>query len=302
MSGGGALGLGKSKSQQQSQGYTDSSSYGESASVSGDVSASSSSGYGVGSSSSSQSIAFEDLYRQLFGGATGAAMGGVANGPELGATARQLFTGGSQFLEGLGGDAGQQYLESRLSSDNPVLQDQIDQLREDTGQLFTDKLNPAITADAVAGGTLGGGRQGVAQGMAMDSLSRSFTQGVTQLRSNDIAMRDAAAMNVAQNSLTAASTGLGALPSMLDLATDAASPELGIYAKLSSILGGPTVLGESSSSNFNTNTAESASQAFSRSFGTQSSRSYGTNSSSGKASGWNFNMSGYGGVGASGGG
>lgn len=302
MSGGGALGLGKSKSQQQSQGYTEGSSYGESASVSGDVSSSTSSGYGVGSSSSSQSIAFEDLYRQLFGGASSAAMSGVANGNELGTQARQLFTGGSQFLEGLVGDAGSQYLTDRLSADNPVLQDQIDQLRGDTEKLFSDQVNPAITSRAIAGGTLGGGRQGVAQGMAIDALSENFVKGATALRSNDIAMRDAAAMQVAQNSLTAASTGLGALPSMLDLATDAASPELGIYAKLSSILGGPTVLGESSSSNFNTNTAESASQAFSRSFGTQRSSNYGTSSSSGKASGWNFNMSGYGGVGASGGG
>lgn len=302
MSGGGALGLGKSKSQQQSQGYNEASSYGESASVSGDVSSSTSSGYGVGSSQSSQSIAYADIFSQLFGGATNAAQAGVANGGELGATARQLFTGGSQFLEGLGTDAGSQYLTDRLNRPDDILNSQIEQLKTDTGELFTDQLNPAITSRAVAGGTLGGGRQGVAQGMAMESLAKSFAQGVTSLQASNQAQKDQAAMAVAQNSLSAASTGLGALPSMLDLATDAASPELGIYAKLSSILGGPTVLGESSSSNFNTNTAESASEAFSRSFGTQRSNSYGTSSSSGKASGWNFNMSGYGGVGASSGG
>lgn len=301
MSGGGSLGLGKSKSSQQSQGYNESSSYGESSSISGDVSGSSSSGYGAGASSSNQVIAYDDIFKQLFGGATTAAQAGIANGEELGSTARQLFTGGSQFLEGLGTDAGTGYLQDRLSADNPVLEDQIAQLRGDTEQLFSDQLNPAITSRAVAGGTLGGGRQGVAQGMAMDALSKNFVQGATQLRANDIAMRDQAAMGIAQNSLQAASTGLGALPSMLDLATDAASPELGIYAKLSSILGGPTVLGSSQSSNFNTNTAESASQAFSRSFGTQTSNSMGTSSSSGKGSAWNFNMSGYGGVGASGG-
>lgn len=275
MSGGGALGLGKSKSQQTSEATTDSTSYGYSGSESGDV------------SHTSQNIAFEDLYRQMFAGATDAAAKGVASGDELGATARDLFTGGTNFLDTLGGsDAGSEYLRSRLSTDNPVLDQQINLLREDTGRLFSEQLNPAITSRAVAGGTLGGGRQGVAQGLASEAAARTFTEGATQLRANDMNLRDAAAMSIATNSLQGASTGLGALPSLLDLATDSASPELGIYSKLASILGGPTIL------------STSMAEAFSKSFGESTSDSHGTSSSQGTSKSRNFNMSGYGGVGA----
>lgn len=277
MSGGGAFGLGKSKSQQSSEATTDSSAYGYSGSQSGDVSA----------SSTTQSIAYDDLYKQLFAGATDAAARGVAGGEELGNSARSLFSGGLNLFDSLGGDAGSDYLKSRLTGDNPELTSQIDQLREDTGRLFNEQLNPAITSRAVAGGTLGGGRQGVAQGLAADAAARSFEQGAVSLRAQDLSMRDAAAMSVAGNSLQAANTGLGALPTLMDTLSKTASPELGIYQQLSSILGGPTVL----------STSNSAAEAFSKSFGEQTSASRGVSNSQGTSSSRNFNMSGYGGIG-----
>ena len=262
MSGGGALGLGKSKS--------DSSSYGYSTSESGQTSR----------STSTQDIAFEDLFSKLYGGATGAASGAIAQAPELAKAAKQLFTGGTQFLQGLGQDAGTNYLTSRISGENPLLEEQISQLQEDTGRLFTENLNPAITSRAVAGGTLGGGRQGVAQGLAAEAAAREFTRGATALRSADMQMRDQAAAQVAGNSLQAASTGLGALPTLLDTAERGQNAELGVYSSLSSILGGPTVLTQS----------QSVADAFSKSFGEESGTS--------KSRAWNFAMSGYGGVGA----
>lgn len=302
MSGGGALGLGKSKSQQQAEAYSEGGAYGTSMSESGDVSGSTSQAIGGGTSRSTQSVAFEDLYAQMFGGASGAAARGVAGAPELAAVTRQLFSGGMNFMDQLGDDAGSEYLEDRLSGDNPVLNEQIQLLEGDVGRLFSEQLNPAITSRAVAGGTLGGGRQGVAQGMAMEVAAREFARGATALRSDDIARRDAAAMSVAQNSLAATSTGLGALPTLVDLASAGNTAELDVYTQLAGILGGPTVLSESNAQDFSRSTSESAAQAFSRSFGTNQSWNKGTSSSSGKASGWNFNMSGYGGVGASGGG
>lgn len=226
---------------------------------------------------SSESIAYADLYSQLYGNATGAASNAAANAGDLNTAAQQLFTGGTQYLQSLGQDSGSQYLESRLSDDNEVLNEQIAQLQEDTGRLFSEELNPAITSRAVSGGTLGGGRQGVAQGLAAESAARTFTEGVTTLRSNDIAARDAAAQSVATNSLNAASTGLGSLSSLLDVLQTGSNAELDVYSSLSSILGGPTTLTESSS----TSTAESLAQAYGEEQST----------SSGRSRAWNFDSS-----------
>lgn len=302
MSGGGALGLGKQKSDSSSSGQSTSESFGSNVAVSGDTSSSYGRSTAGGTSRTTQDIAFEDIYSQLYGGASTAARGAVANAGQLAEVAQQLFSGGSQFLEGIGGDAGTQYLEDRLSGENPVLQEQIDLLREDTGRLFSEELNPAITSRAVAGGTFGGGRQGVAQGMAMETAADQFTRGAVALRSNDMAMRDQAAATVAENSLAGAATGLGALPGLLDLVNSGVTAEMGIYGGLSSILGGPTVLSQSQAADFSQSSSQSIADAFSRSYGEQSSTSQATNTSTGKARGWNFNMSGYGGVGASGGG
>lgn len=226
---------------------------------------------------STEDIAFRDLYAGLYGNATNAAAGAAANAGTLNTAAQQLFTGGSQFLEGLGGDAGSNYLESRLDSENPVLEQQISQLQQDTGRLFREELNPAITSRSVSGGTLGGGRQGVAQGLAAESAARVFTEGATALRAGDIASRDAAAQSIATNSLNAASTGLGALPSLLDILQTGNNAELGVYSNLSSILGGPTTLTQSESS--------SVAESLARAYGEQSS------SGRGSSSAWNFDTS-----------
>lgn len=273
MSGGGALGLGKQKTDSQST----SDSFGISNSMSQDVSAS--------SGSTTQGIAFEDLFKQLYSGAGAAAGAAAASAPEIASAAKQLFTGGSNFLQGLGLDSGTGYLEDRLSSDNPVLEQQIAGLREDTGRLFTEQFNPAITSEAVAGGNLGGGRQGVAQGAAMDTLARQFTQGAVALRANDISQRDSVAAQVASGSLAAAGTGLGALPGLMDVLTSSNETGLAPYSALASIMGGPTVLSQS--------TSQSAAQAFSKAFGQQGS----TTQSTSRGRGWNFSASGYGGVG-----
>jgi hypothetical protein len=292
MSGGASLGMGRSKSASNTS--SDSSSYGYSGSNSSDISRSIQEAVSGGSSSSTQSVFADDIFQQLYGGAMGAAGRASIQAPELAGAAQQLFTGGSQFLAGLGGDAGSDYLAQRLTGENPVLQEQIDSLREDTGRLFTEEFNPAITSRAVAGGTLGGGRQGVAQGMAMDSLAREYTRGVTALRANDVNARDNAAATIASNSLAAANTGLGALPGLLDLKERGANSELGIFSSLANILGGPTVLGQSESSDFSRSTAQSIAEAFSRSFGEQTSKSHSEGWSRARA--WDFNTAVSGGI------
>jgi hypothetical protein len=222
------------------------------------------------------------MFNQLYQNAGAAAGNTLAQAPQLADIAKQLFTGGSSFLQGLGNDQGSDYLESRVSGGSQVADQQIAQLQKDTGQLFNEQFNPAITAGAVAGGTLGGGRQGVAQGAAMDSLARQFSSQATQIRVADQAQKDAAATTVAGNSLTAASTGLGALPSMLSLMQTGQNNDLSIYGQLSGILGGPTTLSSSQSTQFSQSIADAISKSF------------GTSQSTGSA--WNFQAAGQGGL------
>jgi hypothetical protein len=283
----GSLGGGKSKSyqEQQATGFQQS----EQSSISQSQSDSLSTSQQGSQSQSQQDIAFRDLYAGLYGNATGAAGRAVAGADELGSAAKQLFTGGSQFLQGLGGDAGSNYLESRLDSNNPVLEQQISQLQQDTGRLFREELNPAITSRAVSGGTLGGGRQGVAQGLAAEGAANVFAKGATALRAGDVASRDAIAQSVATNSLNAASTGLGALPSLLDVLQRGNNAELGVYGDLSSILGGPTTLTQSGSTSSGTSEAVSSSSSLAESLA----KAYGEQQSSGygRSNAWNFDTS-----------
>lgn len=262
--------FGMGKSQQQASGWNQSDASSTSATVSG------------GQSTSGQTVFGSDMFNQLYQGAGASAGSTLAQAPQLADIAKQLFTGGSQFMQGLGHDAGSDYLKSRISGDSGVADAQIAQLQKDTGQLFSQQFNPQITSQAVAGGTLGGGRQGVAQGAAMDSLARQFSSQATAIRTNDQATRDAAATTVAGNSLTAANTGLGALPSLLGLVQTGQNNDLSIYGQLSQIYGGPTTLASSQSSQFSQSLAQSIAKSF------------GTSQSSGSA--WNFQASAQGGA------
>lgn len=281
MSGGGSMGLGSNKQDS----YAQSTSQGWSQSMSEDSAVSTS------TSTSRQNLAFEDIFRKLYGGASGAAEQSIMSAPQLREQAMQLFSGGMGILDSLGGDAGSEYMTNALNDEDALLNSQIDLLREDTGRLFTEELNPAITSRAVAGGSLGGGRQGVAQALAMRAAQSEFTRGSVALQTASQERKDRIAAEVAGNTLTAANTGLGALPGLLDMYERGQNAELGVYGSLSNILGGPTVLSSSDSR------ADSIAEAFARSFGQNSSQS--TSKSKGRA--WNFDMSGYGGVGAGGG-
>jgi hypothetical protein len=268
MSGGGMLGMGKS--QQQASGWNQSDSTQDSTSVSGSQ------------STSGQTVFNSDMITQLMQKA-GMSAGSAVQGNQVSDAAKQLFTGGTSFLQSLQSpsDAGTSYLTDRLNNSDSA-DAQIAQLQKDTGQLFTDQFNPAITSDAVSSGNLGGGRQGVAQGMAMDTLARQFSSQATTIRSNDQAQKDSAASTVAGNSLTAANTGLGALPGLLSVVGQGQNADLDIYSKLAQIYGGPTTLSSSQST--------SASAAIASAIA----KSFGTNQSSGNA--WNFQAAGQGGI------
>lgn len=199
----GSLGFGSNKQDAWSTADASSHSYGYTGATSSDISRSLSNtmagGQSTSGSESNQTIAFGDLYKQLYEGAGSAASKVAAGAPQLMDTAQQLFTGGSQFLQSLGGNAGTDYQTDRLNGNNPAVDNVIASMKTDAASLFTDQLNPAITARSVAGGTLGGGRQGVAQGIAQGQVADSFTRNAAAVRMQDVSAKDAIAANIAGN-------------------------------------------------------------------------------------------------------
>lgn len=235
-----------------------------------------------GSSFSTQSVFQSDILRKLYGDAIGAADRtdtGLFSGQ-----AAQLFSGGTGILDQLGVGAGADYLSSRVAGESPVLGEQIGALSEDVGRFFREELNPAITSRGVATGTLGGGRQGVAQGKAAEVAGREFQRGATELRSRDMAARDAAAAQLMAGQTQAAGVGLNAIPGLLATAQAGLGAELSPYTALAGIIGGPTVLTEAGSQDFATASSEQVARAISEAFGFN----YGTSQSSSKSGSFSF--------------
>lgn len=256
-----SFGGGKSvqQSTDQSYGYnrsaSDSFSRGTSRSLSG------------GQATSTQDIAFRDIFANLFGDASNVAgrLAGEAGG--LTEQANMLFSGGLGFLDSLGGGADSEYLASRVSGGNPLLDEQIDALGEDIGRFFREDINPAITSAGVATGTLGGGRQGVAQGRAAEAAGREFQRGATALRGADIAARDAAAAQLQSGRIAGASAGLSAIPSLFDVAQGGFGAQLAPYQALAGIVGGPTTLTQGQSTDFSQASSDEIARAISEAFG-----------------------------------
>ena len=260
-----AFSFGGSKSSASSSGQSTSLDFSQSGSVSGGVSG--------GGSESSQSIAFEDIFARLFGGAEGAAAG--LDPSMLSEQANQLFSGGLGFLDSLSGGPGTDFLQQRVSGESPVLQEQISALGEDVGAFFNEQILPGITSESVGSGGLGGSRQGIAQSLGAESSLQQFQRGATQLRASDIAARDQAAGVLGQQRIAGATAGLSNLGQLAGIADLGFGADLAPFERLSAILGGPTVLGESSSFT----SAEDFARAFSQSFGT----SQATNESTSKS-------------------
>lgn len=251
------FGFGGSSSRSQSSSY--------------DVSTSFSDSLSRGVSQSDQRVAFEDIFKSLYGNAGGAASKAAEMVPLFQGQIAELYGSGGKILDELGVGAGEDYLQSRLT-DTSGRDAQLDILQQRMGSLFNEELNPAITSRHVAGGTLGGGRQGVAQGVAAGKVAREFAGGAADIISRDQIARDSAAVSLMAGRTQAAGVGLNALPDLLGLAEAGLGAPMSPYAGLSQILGGPTVLGSSSSEDV----ATALSRAFSegRSQSTSKSKSF----------------------------
>lgn len=276
-----------SKSKQSSSSQSTSSQLGINEASSFGTTGSSSSSNSAGSSSSSQDVFLSDLFSSIYGGAAGAAAG-VDTGA-VSTAADQLFSGGLGFLDKLGG-AGDA-LAAR-AGDTSSRDAQLGVLKSSLGDFFNEKLVPGITSRGVSSGTLGGARDAVELGAASKEVAGQFSTGAASIISQDQARQDALAGKAADVTNTGAATGLSALQSLYGLSQSGQTAGLLPYQLLSSIIGGPTVLGQSQSSQL--------AEALSSSFGEQGSSSYGFTSgesqSTGQASGSAFGISG--GVGA----
>jgi len=243
---------------------------------------------GTSQSTSTQSLAFEDLLRSLYGGATDAATAQVAKAGLFENEANQLFTGGIGFLDQLQKLPGEDYQAGRLSGPDEAANAQIDVLGSSLGKFFNEQLMPGITSRGVSTGTLGGSRQGVAIGRAAGEVGQSYSQGVAQILSNSQAARDAIAGNLNTQKVGAASAGLGALPGVLGLAGAGFNAGLNPYLALSQIIGGPTVLTQQQSTS--DQVAQAISDALSQSVGVSSSQSTARGQGTNNAKGYNFSV------------
>lgn len=170
----------------------------------------------------------------------------------LSQAAGDLFSGGTEFLDRLGytdqgGKAGANFLTNRVAGGDQYSDQQIAYLGEDLGRFFREELLTGISRGSTAAGTQGGGRQGVAESLAAREVASQFARGATDIRRQDLTERQGAAETLLNFNLGNTQAGLAALPGLQDLAADEQLAEFDVLDRLSSILGGPTILSDSRS-------------------------------------------------------
>lgn len=178
-------------------------------------------------------------------GAGGGFLGGVARGDYLGGGGKYggkrpkplpmpgagaqdpLGLLGGQLLTGGMGMAGN--LAMLGQAGNPFAMAQVGQLGSELGNIFQRNVLPGISSQFQLAGGLGGDRQALAIGEAAGRLGEQFRGGATDIlgRSSELA-------------LGANQAGLGSLGGLFGLGNAAM---FGSLPGLSSLIGGPTVLG-----------------------------------------------------------
>lgn len=228
------------------------------------------SGFNFGQSQSGQRIAFEDIFQNLFGGASAAAS--AVNSGALSRNASMLFSSGTDFLGQLqSGGIGADYLRDQVTSGGALAEEQIAQLSDDLGTFLTETVNPSIKSSGVSAMTLGGSRGEVARGIAGREAAREFTRGATGIRLAERGRLDSLAAGLMESDANRSTAALNMLPGLFGLAESSALSGLSPYAALAQIIGGPTVL--SSSSAFDVGADSTTGRAGSRSSSSSSSSS-----------------------------
>lgn len=248
-------------SSQQGYGEQASSSFGEQGAQSSSISQ----GQSVGGSS--QSLAFEDVFRQLYGD-SGAAAKAVDTGA-ISEQSKQLFGSGTGFLEQL----------SNLGSSNAT-DAKLAALKSTLGDFYNEQVMPGVQSEGIATGTFGGSRDAVAAASAAKAVGSQYATGAA----NILGQQD-------QLKLQGAGEGLSALQSLFNVGQGGELAGLQPYQILGQILGGPQALSQSFSQS-----SDIASQ-ISNSFGVNGSQSYGFDFNTGQSQSTGSSK----GVGASGG-
>jgi hypothetical protein len=265
--------LGGSKSSSTTKSAANGENWSASTSIGGGYQGSESTAIGGSQSTavSQDRLAFEQLYQQLYGGAASAASNLTSN-PFLSQTANQLFSSGQNILGGLQNDAGSSYLQSVLSSSGNV-DEQIALLGQDINKFTSESLLPNIRRSSAAAGQLGGSRQSVAEGSALQGAQDSFASGASAIRNENLQRQLAAAGQLSAQNLQGAQIGLAGNESLYGLANQGFMSELSPYAALASIYGDKVTLGSSVSQS--TSFDEALSQAFGEDFNASNAWSYG---------------------------
>lgn len=181
-------------------------------------------------SQTSSSSSFVDptqmgFLKSLWGMASGAGNPGEARAAAGGVT--------GQTLPGLGAAFGD---IAALTNPQAQIDAETSSLQAGLGQMFREEINPAISGGAIGAGGFGGARHGVAQGVAAGQMGQAFAQG----RGDIVGRARSTALGAGSllPTIAAAMQGQGQAPMVA---------QQDWLQRLAGILGGPTVVGNSSS-------------------------------------------------------
>ncbi len=158
----------------------------------------------------------------------------MAQGQALGAMGQQsALQGVSQSLMG----QGMGFLGNLQGIGSPAMQQQqMNALVGNLGQMYQQQVLPGIRRGAGLAGMQGGGRQGVAEGVAAGNLGQAFISGATDIMANAQMQR-----------IAAAQAGIGGLGQIMGVAGAPWTAQYNPLMQFASILGAPTVLSKSES-------------------------------------------------------
>ena len=168
-------------------------------------------------------------------------IGGVANG--LAASGGAATQSGISALQNIAGGGGP--LSQFATPNSALAQSQLADATSNIQQQMQRVTLPGIQGQAGQTGGIGGGRHAIAQGVAMGDAANAVAQAGTSIYGNMYNTAAQAAAGQSDAMLSAGSALPGAATSAYNLGMSPFSSAWGPYSQLASILGGPTVLGNS---------------------------------------------------------
>lgn len=159
-------------------------------------------------------------------------------------TSQDLFGQGQQLIQGAQQNPFLQGLQQQAGGNPELVAAQTQQLGTDIGQFFQQQILPGISRQATGVGQLGGGRQGVAQGLAAQGAGQAFQRGAVGFQQADAQRSLQAGLGGGQLALGGAQTGLEGLSGLQGLLESPFGTQMQSLMALLASIGGPTVLSE----------------------------------------------------------